>query len=69
MDHFNLKKFLKESKLIKEDVSLVKRVIIKKLEEANSLLDSIIGDVYDFDAEDTFYTIEGIINTLKGEDE
>jgi hypothetical protein len=67
MDNFNLKKFLKESKLIKEDISLVKQEIIKKLEEANVLLDSIIGDVYDFDAEDTFFTIEDIINNIKGE--
>lgn len=69
MDNFNLKKFLKESKLMKEDVSLVKQEIIKKLEEANVLLDSLIGVVYDFDAEDTSFTIEDIINTLKGEDE
>jgi hypothetical protein len=69
MNNFNFKKYLKESRLLKEDVSLVKQEIIKKLEEANKLLEPIIGDAYDFDAEDTFYTIEDVINTLKGEDE
>jgi len=69
MNNFNFKKYLKESRLLKEDVSLVKREIIKKLEEANELLEPIIGDVYDFDAEDIFHTIEDVINTLKGEDE